>query len=412
MTAAAARTHAVAAPAAFATPPFAPPLLWQFYEGGGITRHVWLETADALSVTPWGAFFPAAVTGVITSGPLGAMGPQTAASALINAQVDVANARAAAVNATLVLTVLDAAGATVATSRTAVALAAGGWARLTPAIALASTVNLWNTESTYMYDVRADVLDGAGATADSVTVPIGIRNAIWTANGGFQLNGYKVPAKGFSQHQDFGGVGTAVPNRINEFRIQGIRALGGTFWRTAHNPTNPELLDFADRQGMLFWVENRFINKGVQPVPVSAKERVRAYPPFNAVADPQLLADAQAMVLRDRNHPSVVIWSLCNEGGCQIGTSVGASIGSQFKNVINYADTTRPITANGEWSIGTSDTMTNVMDVVTCSYKCVVAVRASARRLPRRLAVKARFPVHAAHSPLTLALSTTLSQLR
>jgi beta-galactosidase/beta-glucuronidase len=273
-------------------------------------------------------------------------------------------------------------------------------------------VNLWNTESTYMYDVRADVLDGAGATADSVTVPIGIRNAIWTANGGFQLNGYKVPAKGFSQHQDFGGVGTAVPNRINEFRIQGIRALGGTFWRTAHNPTNPELLDFADRQGMLFWVENRFINKGVQPVPVSAKERVRAYPPFNAVADPQLLADAQAMVLRDRNHPSVVIWSLCNEGGCQIGTSVGASIGSQFKNVINYADTTRPITANGEWSIGTSDTMTNVMDVVTCSYKCVVAVRASARRLPRRLAVKARFPVHAAHSPLTLALSTTLSQLR
>ena len=182
----------------------------------------------------------------------------------------------------------------------------------------------------------------------------------------------------------------------------------------AHNPTNPELLDFADRQGMLFWVENRFMcvlsmryarnrsrrhppkltnlssilppfsNKGVQPVPVSAKERVRAYPPFNAVADPQLLADAQAMVLRDRNHPSVVIWSLCNEGGCQIGTSVGASHGSQFKNVINYADTTRPITANGEWSIGTSDTMTNVMDVVTCSYKCVLGGVGSVRGLPRR----------------------------
>lgn len=339
-----------------------------FYEGGGITRHVWLETAATLSVVPWGAYFPAAVTGAIASGPLGAMGPQTAASALINAQVDIANARPAAVNATLAITVLDASGATVATSRTAATLAAGGWARLTPAIAITSTVNLWNTESTYMYSVRADVLDAAGATVDSVTVPIGIRNAIWTANGGFQLNGFKVPVKGFSQHQDFGGVGNAVPDRINEFRISAIRALGGNFWRTAHNPTNPELLDFADAQGMLFWVENRFINKGVQPLPMSAQERVRAYPPFNAVADPQLLADAQAMVLRDRNHPSVVIWSLCNEGGCQIGSSVGASIGSQFKNVINYADTTRPITANSEWSIGSSDTLGNIVDVATCSY--------------------------------------------
>ena len=94
----------------------------------------------------------------------------------------------------------------------------------------------------------------------------------------------------------------------------------------------------------------------------------RGFPPMNTNADPQLLADAQAMVLRDRNHPSVVIWSLCNEGGCQIGATTGASIGAQFKNVINYADTTRPITANGEWSAGTSDTMTNVMDVITCSY--------------------------------------------
>jgi hypothetical protein len=112
-------------------------------------------------------------------------------------------------------------------------------------------------------------------------------------------------------------------------------------------------------------VENRFINQGVQPI---QGPKDVGFPPFNQQADPQLLADAQAMVLRDRNHPSVVIWSLCNEGGCQIGATTGASIGTQFKNVITYADTTRPITANGEWSIGTSDTMTNVMDVVTCSY--------------------------------------------
>ena len=118
---------------------------------------------------------------------------------------------------------------------------------------------------------------------------------------------------------------------------------------------------------MLAWVENRFINQGVQPIK-SAKDQPRAFPSMVAAADAQLLADAQAMVLRDRNHPSVVVWSLCNEGGCQIGAPAGAVIGAQFKNVINYADTTRPITANGEWSIGSADTMTNIVDVVTCSY--------------------------------------------
>lgn len=338
-----------------------------FYEGGGITRHVWMNSADPLSITPWGAYFPSVPTGAISSGPLGAMGPQTAASALINAQVDIQNQRAASADTTLVITVMDASGATVATSSTKQTITAGGFARVTPGITW-NNVSLWNTESTYMYAVRADVVDnGSGSTIDSVTVPIGVRDAVWTSNQGFVLNGFKVPAKGFSQHQDFAGCGTAVPDRVNEFRIQGIRAIGGNFWRTAHNPTNPELLDFADAHGMLMWVENRFINQGVQPIQ-GAKDTPRAFPGMVAAADPQLLADAQAMVLRDRNHPSVVIWSLCNEGGCQIGEIAGAVIGTQFKTVINYADTTRPITANGEWSIGTSDTMTNVMDVVTCSY--------------------------------------------
>jgi hypothetical protein len=278
-----------------------------FYEGGGITRKVWINYADPLSITPWGAYFPAAVTGAITSGPAGAMGPQTAASALINAAVDIQNARPTPAHATLTLTVLDASGATVATSASAANISAGGWVRLTPALTLPGPVHLWNTESTYMYSVRADVAVG-GATVDTVTVPIGVRDAIWTPNQGFVLNGFKVPAKGFSQHQDFAGCGTAVPDRVNEFRVAGIRAIGGNFWRTAHNPTNPELLDFADAQGMLMWVENRFINKGVQPI---QGPKDTGFPPFNAVADPQLLADAQAMVLRDRNHPSVVIWSLC-----------------------------------------------------------------------------------------------------
>jgi beta-galactosidase len=130
-------------------------------------------------------------------------------------------------------------------------------------------------------------------------------------------------------------------------------------------PPNPELLDYCDQHGMLVWDENRFINKGVQPL-MSAKDT--PLPPTVAVADPQLLLDAQSMVLRDRNHPSVVIWSLCNEGGCEIGNVYGGVIGAQFKDVISAADTMRPITANSEWDVGSTDSLTNVMDVMTCSY--------------------------------------------
>ena len=206
-----------------------------FYEGGGITRHVWLNTADPLSITPWGAYYPASITGDITSGPSGAMGAQTAASARIYAQVDIANARAASADTELQLTVIDASGATVATSSTKQTISSGGWARVRSTINW-NNVNLWNTESTYMYTVRADVVVGT-TTVDSVTTSIGVRDAVWTANTGFMLNGFKVPAKGFSQHQDFAGTGTAVPDRINQFRIAGIRAIGGNFWRTAHNPS-------------------------------------------------------------------------------------------------------------------------------------------------------------------------------
>jgi hypothetical protein len=90
--------------------------------------------------------------------------------------------------------------------------------------------------------------------------------------------------------------------------------------------------------------------------------------PAADLADPQLLQDIHDMVLRDRNHPSVVIYSLCNEGGCDIGDALGGVLAAQFKGAINAADTTRPITANTEWSVGSADTLTTVLDVMTCSY--------------------------------------------
>ena len=179
------------------------------------------------------------------------MGPQTAASALVMAQTDVYNGRATPVLFSLTTTVYDATGAAVGAATSSANLSAGGWTRVYQQVSLGASgpVHLWNTESSYLHTVGSALAVG-GAAVDALTASIGVRDAVWTPNTGFMLNGFKVPAQGFSNHQDFGGVGTAVPDRINEFRVTSLRSLGANFWRTAHNPVNPELLDYCDQHGV------------------------------------------------------------------------------------------------------------------------------------------------------------------
>jgi beta-galactosidase len=94
---------------------------------------------------------------------------------------------------------------------------------------------------------------------DSVSTNVGVRDALFDARHGFLLNGAKVLVKGTSNHLGFGGVGLAVPDRIMEFQIATLKAMGANAYRTAHNPVAPELLEYADRYGMLVWEENRFL---------------------------------------------------------------------------------------------------------------------------------------------------------
>jgi len=387
-----------------------------FYEGGGIYRPVSLTVADPLHIAPWGLYLPSAVTGAVTSGPQGVQGPQSAATASVMPQTDVQNGGSATVAFVLTSEVLDAAGVLVGGANSSSSLPPGTSCRLLQEVPLPGPVQLWNTAPRPpLYTVRS-TLWVAGVAVDAVVTTIGIRSAVWTPTAGFQLNGLKTPLQGFSNHQSWSGCGNAVPSRVDEFRVTALKALGANLWRGSY-PGSNELMEHADAHGMLMWVENRLLQYKVQPLEAAARgvgnpecqptlgancagapdqsacdtfyvpcslgkcncvwsgggcsasqAACSAAVPTADLADPQLLQDIHDMVLRDRNHPSVIIWCLCNEGGCDIGDADGGMFAAQFKAAINAADTTRPITANTEWTVGSPDTLTTVLDVMTTSY--------------------------------------------
>ena len=333
--------------------------LWG-YEGAGIERDVRLILHDApQSIVPWGVRALSALTGPVAA-PAGACGAQ-AAAALVSPGVDVANAAAAAASVRLAATVLAPDGAVVGSSSVAAVLAAGGWARLSPPPVALAPAALWSPACTPdaprrpLYTLVTTLLDAAsGAVLDEVRTPFGVRNSTFDAEQGLLVNGFRVKIRGVSQHQDFAGTGTFVPPNVHAYRVQRMLDLGANAWRTAHNAVDSALLDELDARGLLVWNEARFL---------------RGFDPY--------AQDAQDMVLRDRNHPSVVIWSLCNENGCgesdgwegaPAGAQAGAALAARFMARIREVDATRPITANAHFTLGQNGSIMGEVDVMGLTY--------------------------------------------
>lgn len=208
---------------------------------------------------------------------------------------------------------------------------------------------LWSVEDPVLYSIRIDAhVDGR--LVDTYVQPFGFRYCHFDAEKGFFLNGQPLKLKGTCCHQDSGCVGIAVPPALQAWRVKQLKSYGCNALRTSHNPPDPTLLDACDRLGMLVMDEIR--------VP--------------GIAD-DMIDDVRGLILRDRNHPSVILWSLGNEEMKIQNTSVGIEIFRRLNHLAHELDPSRPTTyaCNCDW-INICDTHNGSgfrFDVWGCNYR-------------------------------------------
>jgi beta-galactosidase len=298
-----------------------------FYEGAGIYRHVWLVKTAPLHVASYGTFVSSDVRGNTAS---------------VTSRATVINEGATKATFNIIQNIVDAEGKSIATGQVKkLSLEPCGGNEFSCVIKVKKP-NLWSLELPYLYKLITTIRI-ADAVVDNYETTFGIRTIRFDPNEGFFLNGKHVELKGTNVHQDHAGVGAAVPDALQEFRIARLKEMGSNAYRCSHNPPTTELLDACDRLGMLVIDENRLMG-----------------------TTPELLDQLERLILRDRNHPSVIIWSLGNEEWAIEGNITGERIAATMQAFAKRLDPTRRTTVaiSGGWGEGIS----KVIDVMGYNY--------------------------------------------
>ena len=200
---------------------------------------------------------------------------------------------------------------------------------------------LWSLEERNLYTLVTEV-EANGEVVDRYQTPFGIRTIKFDPEQGFFLNGKSVKVKGTCNHQDHAGIGVALPDAVQYYRVRKLQEMGCNAIRTSHNPPTPELLDACDQLGMLVFDETRMMS-----------------------SNPEGLSQFADLVRRDRNHPSVFMWSMGNEEG-QANTEKGLHILTAMKAVATEYDGSRPVSIAPIRAIGEGGLI--VCDVMGYNY--------------------------------------------
>ncbi len=300
-----------------------------FYEGAGIYRHVWLTKTDPLHLGKWESTVRASVSGN---------------SATLALATIVQNDGKQSESARVSWQILDPSGKPVATAEApAQSVAVDGEANFTATVKLPSPT-LWSVDEPNLYSAIVTVESG-GKSRDAEHVSFGVRTATFDADKGFFLNGKSIKIQGTCNHQDHAGVGAAVPDRLQWFRLAVLREMGGNAVRTSHNMPTPEWVEACDRMGMMMMCETRQMS-----------------------SNPEGLAQLETMVKRYRNSPSIILWSIGNEEWVLQGpeSEEGAKIGATMVKKCHELDPTRVVSAavNGDNEKGVSD----AFDIIGFNY--------------------------------------------
>ena len=317
----------------------------RWYAGAGIYRHVRLVVTDPLHLAP---------DGVFVSTP-----KVSATEATIKIEITVTNASAANRKITLQTQLVSPGGKTVAVVQTDGELAAGTAEKFSPQIVF-SNPQLWNLADPELYHLVSEIREGA-KILDEETTAFGIRDAHFEADTGFWLNGKNFKLNGVCLHADGGAFGAAVPLSIWEARLKTLKSLGVNAIRTAHNPPAPEFLDLCDRLGFLV-MDEMFDCWTVAKNPYD----------YHLYFDEWSQADERDAVLRDRNHPSVILYSVGNEIHDTPQAEKAKRILQGLVEVAHAADPTRPVTQalfRPNVSHDYDDGLADLLDVVGQNYR-------------------------------------------
>ncbi len=282
-----------------------------FYEGAGIYRHVWLVKSDPLHVAPGGLV----VRSTVSNG-----------AAALTLLAETVNESDLDRTCSAEWRIFDGQQRQVATV-TAAAQRLAPWSTHTfEAGARLDRPALWSLETPNLYRIELKLLDGV-EPVDQDQTGFGVRTIRFDPERGFFLNERAVKIKGTCNHHDHAGVGTAVPDAIQYYRVGRLKAMGSNGCRTSHNPPTPAFLDACDALGMVVMCETRMMS-----------------------STPEGLSQLERMVRAHRNHPSVILWSMGNEEPQQ-GSATGARVATAMKRLVRQLDPTRPVTQamNGGW---------------------------------------------------------------
>ncbi|MBV9269043.1 MAG: DUF4982 domain-containing protein [Acidobacteriaceae bacterium] len=300
-----------------------------FYEGAGIYRHVWLTKTDPIHLGHWDSTIRSTVRG---------------SSAELALSTVVQNESRQAVNAKVTWKILDASGATVASAESpAQSIAVGASSSYSATAGLANPA-LWSVDDPNLYSAIVTV-EADGTMRDTERVTFGVRTAVFDADQGFLLNGKRLKIQGTCNHQDHAGVGAALPDRLQWFRLSVLSEMGCNAVRTSHNMPTPEWVEACDRMGVMMMCETRQMS-----------------------SNPEGMQQLELMVKRYRNSPSIIIWSIGNEEWLlqdQMAEQ-GARIAASMVRLCHELDPTRVVSAavNGDNEKGLSE----ALDIIGFNY--------------------------------------------